>query len=47
MSFYLHVLGLNDEVSGQWFTSNASVILVDALSGAAKAIAEGSAKGGA
>lgn len=45
MSFYLHVLGLSDNVSGQWFTTNGSVISVDALSGAAKATGEGSAQG--
>jgi hypothetical protein len=45
MSFYSHISGLNDKVSGQWFTTNESVISVDALSGVAKAIGEGSAQG--
>ncbi|KAK4710846.1 hypothetical protein R3W88_005359 [Solanum pinnatisectum] len=34
--------GLSDQVSGQWFTSNASIVSVDQLSGHAKAIGEGS-----
>lgn len=34
--------GLNDEVSGQWFTGNASVISVDMQSGIAEAVGEGS-----
>ncbi|MCI13526.1 hypothetical protein A2U01_0034644 [Trifolium medium] len=38
MSFYLHISGLNDKVSGQWFMTNESVISVDALYGVAKAI---------
>lgn len=45
MSFYRHVSGLNDKVSGQWFTTNGSVVSVDAVSGVAKAIREGSAQG--
>jgi len=45
MSFYLHVSGLNDKVSGQWFTTNESVISVDPLTGVARAIGEGSAQG--
>ncbi|KAK2365493.1 nuclear pore complex protein GP210 [Trifolium repens] len=40
----LSIKGLNDKVSGQWFTTNESVISVDALSGVAKAIGEGSAQ---
>lgn len=40
MSFYLHVSGLNDKVSGQWLTTNESVISVDPLTGVAKAIGE-------
>lgn len=34
--------GLSDQVSGQWFTSNASIVSVDQQSGHAKAIGEGS-----
>lgn len=45
MPFYLHILGLNDKVSGKWFTTNESVISVDVLSGVAKAVGEGSAQG--
>ncbi|KAL6532745.1 hypothetical protein OROGR_013705 [Orobanche gracilis] len=40
----LSIKGLNDKVSGQWFTTNESVISVDALSGVAKATGEGSAQ---
>ncbi|XP_045812556.1 nuclear pore complex protein GP210 isoform X2 [Trifolium pratense] len=40
----LSIRGLNDKVSGQWVTTNESVISVDALSGVAKAIGEGSAQ---
>nr|XP_016476217.1 PREDICTED: nuclear pore complex protein GP210-like [Nicotiana tabacum] len=36
--------GLNDQVSGQWFSSNTSIVSVDQLSGHAKAIGEGSAR---
>ncbi|XP_029128899.1 nuclear pore complex protein GP210 isoform X3 [Cajanus cajan] len=41
----LSVKGLSDTVSGQWFTTNGSIIWVDTLSGMAKAIGEGSAQG--
>lgn len=34
--------GLDEQVSGQWFTANESVISVDMLSGRAEAIGEGS-----
>ncbi|KAK7266029.1 hypothetical protein RIF29_18668 [Crotalaria pallida] len=34
--------GLNDKVSGQWFSTNGSVVSVDKLSGMAKAVGEGS-----
>ncbi|XP_029128898.1 nuclear pore complex protein GP210 isoform X2 [Cajanus cajan] len=40
----LSVKGLSDTVSGQWFTTNGSIIWVDTLSGMAKAIGEGSAQ---
>ncbi|XP_027187547.1 nuclear pore complex protein GP210 isoform X1 [Cicer arietinum] len=40
----LSIKGLNDKVSGQWFTTNGSVVSVDAVSGVAKAIREGSAQ---
>ncbi|XP_058778625.1 nuclear pore complex protein GP210 isoform X1 [Vicia villosa] len=40
----LSIKGLNDKVSGKWFTTNESVISVDALSGVAKAVGEGSAQ---
>ncbi|XP_061357530.1 nuclear pore complex protein GP210 isoform X2 [Gastrolobium bilobum] len=40
----LSIKGLSDDVSGQWFTSNGSVISVDKLSGVAEAIGEGSAQ---
>ncbi|XP_027357563.1 nuclear pore complex protein GP210 isoform X2 [Abrus precatorius] len=43
-AFYVHVSGLSEKVSGQWFTTNQSVISVDTLSGMAKAIGEGSAQ---
>ncbi|CAN4080170.1 unnamed protein product [Withania somnifera] len=36
--------GLSDQVSGHWFTSNASIVSVDQLSGHAKAIGEGSVR---
>jgi len=36
---------LSDTVSGQWFTTNRSVVSVDTLSGVAKAIGQGSAQG--
>ncbi|CAN4082059.1 unnamed protein product [Withania somnifera] len=36
--------GLSDQVSGQWFTTNASVVSVDQLSGHAQAIGEGSVR---
>ncbi|XP_019442522.1 PREDICTED: nuclear pore complex protein GP210 [Lupinus angustifolius] len=36
------IKGLNDKVSGQWFSTNESVVSVDALSGMAKAVGEGS-----
>ncbi|KAK7266454.1 hypothetical protein RIF29_19098 [Crotalaria pallida] len=32
--------GLNDKVSGQWFSTNGSVVSVDKLSGMAKAVGE-------
>ncbi|MED6133436.1 hypothetical protein PIB30_028200 [Stylosanthes scabra] len=38
------VKGLSDTVSGQWFTTNGSVISVDPISGLVKAIREGSAQ---
>ncbi|RYR07176.1 hypothetical protein Ahy_B05g074493 isoform E [Arachis hypogaea] len=38
------VKGLSDTVSGQWFTTNGSVISVDPISGMVKAIGEGSAQ---
>ncbi|KAH1248383.1 Nuclear pore complex protein [Glycine max] len=40
----LSIKGLSDTISGQWFTTNGSVISVDTLSGMAKAIGEGSAQ---
>ncbi|XP_039691001.1 nuclear pore complex protein GP210 isoform X3 [Medicago truncatula] len=40
----LSIKGLNDKVSGQWLTTNESVISVDPLTGVAKAIGEGSAQ---
>ncbi|XP_006598157.1 nuclear pore complex protein GP210 isoform X3 [Glycine max] len=42
--FNLSIKGLSDTVSGQWFTTNGSVISVDTLSGMAKAIGEGCAQ---
>ncbi|KAE8021482.1 hypothetical protein FH972_007367 [Carpinus fangiana] len=36
------VEGLNDQVSGRWFTADASIISVDTLSGVAEAVGEGS-----
>ncbi|MED6170545.1 hypothetical protein PIB30_032004 [Stylosanthes scabra] len=38
------VKGLSDTVTGQWFTTNGSVISVDPISGLVKAIGEGSAQ---
>ncbi|KAK4272113.1 hypothetical protein QN277_020709 [Acacia crassicarpa] len=38
------IKGLEDNVSGQWFTSNGSVVSVDRLSGMAEALGEGSAQ---
>ncbi|BAU00962.1 hypothetical protein VIGAN_11010600 [Vigna angularis var. angularis] len=40
----LSIKGLSDTVSGQWFTTNRSVVSVDTLSGMAKAIGQGSAQ---
>ncbi|KAL2335736.1 hypothetical protein Fmac_016949 [Flemingia macrophylla] len=40
----LSIKGLSNAVSGQWFTTNGSVISVDTLSGMVKAIGEGSAQ---
>ncbi|KAF7801537.1 nuclear pore complex protein GP210 [Senna tora] len=37
--------GLDDKFSGQWFTTNGSVISLDMLSGMAEALGEGSAQG--
>lgn len=45
VSFRLILAGLEDSLSGQWFTSNGSVISVDRLSGLAEAFGEGSAEG--
>lgn len=39
------MVGLHDQVSGQWFTANESVISVNMLSGIAEAIGEGAALG--
>lgn len=41
----ISMVGLNDQVSGRWFTANASIISVDTLSGIAEAVGEGSTQG--
>jgi nuclear pore complex protein Nup210 len=39
------ITGADNEVTGQWFTSNRSVISVNVASGQAKAISQGSTHG--
>jgi hypothetical protein len=39
------MVGLNDQVSGKWFTANESVVSVDMPSGIAEIIGEGSTQG--
>lgn len=39
------LVGLNDQVSGKWFTANESVVSVEMPSGIAEAVGEGSTQG--